>query len=550
MPELKVHDLGKCSYDEALALQERLAAAVRADEAEQAHVVLVEHDPPVITLGRGADESNVLARPKELAARGVQVRRASRGGDVTWHGPGQLVAYPIIRLDLHGRDVHAYLRLLEEAIIRALAKLGVQAARCEGKTGAWVGLDKIAAVGVSVSRWVTSHGLSINVGADLRQFGLIVPCGIVGRGVTSVSRVLGREVEVGEVKGLLVGALAELLGLTGTGAAVCRNVNTGDRRLSGKKRRLGASPLGSPLVRPPGLPSWLTTRLAAGGQAAGVTSTLHDLRLATVCDEAHCPNRHDCFSAGVATFLILGPSCTRTCRFCAVTKAPPSPPDADEPARVAQAAARLKLKHVVVSSVTRDDLPDGGAEHFAATIAAVRAALPGAGVEVLVPDFGGRGVSLDVVLRARPDVLNHNVETVERLYPAVRPAASYRRSLELLALARAGGRQDMLIKSGIMLGLGESAHEIRRTLRDLRRAGCDIVTLGQYLAPSPGHVPVARYVEPAEFERWRAEGLAMGFKAVASGPLVRSSYRAGATTDLARGKRTGEGSVKGRRRVN
>lgn len=251
--------------------------------------------------------------------------------------------------------------------------------------------------------------------------------------------------------------------------------------------------------------------------------------LQTVCRSARCPNRTECFHRGTATFMILGKTCTRNCRFCAVPNGTPAPPRLDEPAAVAQAAASLDLRHVVITSVTRDDLPDGGARHFAKTIAAVRHLSPHAIVEVLVPDFQGDPPAVETVLFARPDVFNHNVETVPRIYPSVRPRASYPRTLSVLSRAccRAGEDETKpLVKSGIMLGLGESDAEVRQVLTDLRDVGVDMLTIGQYLSPSPDHAPVARFVSPQEFTAWESTARHMGFAAVAAGPYVRSSYKA------------------------
>jgi lipoic acid synthetase len=276
-------------------------------------------------------------------------------------------------------------------------------------------------------------------------------------------------------------------------------------------------------------PPWIRKRIPAGDEAARVRRLLADLGLATVCSGAHCPNLAECYARGTATFLILGESCTRSCRFCAIPTADPGSPREDEPEAVAEAAARLGLRHVVVTSVTRDDLADGGAGHFARTIRAVRARLPQVVVEVLTPDFQGSRAALDAVLDARPDIFNHNVETAPRLYPAIRPEADYRRSLEVLAYVKRQAEARGLktwTKSGLMMGLGETPDEVRGVLGDLREAGCDIVTIGQYLSPSAAHAPVARFVEPGEFEAWEAEARAMGFRAVASGPFVRSSYEA------------------------
>jgi lipoic acid synthetase len=272
-------------------------------------------------------------------------------------------------------------------------------------------------------------------------------------------------------------------------------------------------------------PPWLRRRLPSGEDYGKVRRLLDEGGLHTVCQEAQCPNIWECFCKKTATFLILGDVCSRNCRFCAVKKGELSPPDPGEPDRVAEAAAVLGLQYVVVTSVTRDDLPDGGAFQFAQTILALRGRIPAARVEVLIPDFQGDIDALQTVLKAGPDVLNHNIETVPRLYPEVRPQAVYERSLELLGRTTRLAPQ-LAAKSGLMLGLGERAEEIRQTLRDLRGAGCRMLTLGQYLQPTQANLPVARYIEPEEFERWRTEALAMGFDEVASGPFVRSSYHA------------------------
>lgn len=274
----------------------------------------------------------------------------------------------------------------------------------------------------------------------------------------------------------------------------------------------------------PRLPVWFRQPLPSGAAGGRVRRLLGQHRLHTVCESARCPNRAACWHDGAAAFLILGGACTRDCRFCAIPHEPrPAPPDPGEPARLAEAAAALGLRHVVVTSVTRDDLPDGGAAHFAATIRALRARLPGASVEVLIPDFQGDPAALVLVLAEKPDILNHNLETVARLQPFIRPQADYARSLGVLRQAAAAGART---KSGLMLGLGETAGEIRAALRDLRTAGVTLLTLGQYLAPSPAHQPVARFVPPVEFDRWRDEARALGFASVAAAPQVRSSYHA------------------------
>ena len=271
-------------------------------------------------------------------------------------------------------------------------------------------------------------------------------------------------------------------------------------------------------------PDWLKKRVSVSPLTGRVRSLLSELHLATVCEQAHCPNLCECYGRGTATFLILGPNCTRNCRFCAVTSGPPTPVDESEPERVAEASARLGLKHVVVTSVTRDDLPDGGAGQFARTVRAIRQRCQ-AQIEVLTPDFQGDVEAIRTVLAARPDIYNHNVETVPRLMAAIRPQAGYERSLAVLRLAKVHGNS-ILTKSGLMVGLGETANEVVHLLRDLRAVGCDAVTIGQYLAPSGGHVPVREFVPPRQFDVYRREAEALGFRAAAAGPFVRSSYHA------------------------
>ena len=272
-------------------------------------------------------------------------------------------------------------------------------------------------------------------------------------------------------------------------------------------------------------PSWLKRRLPSGPIYGTICQGLEAQGLHTVCQEAKCPNQWECFSRHTATFLILGSRCTRNCGFCAVGHGPLGPPDPEEPQRVARMAQDMGLSYVVVTSVTRDDLPDGGAGLFADTIRALRQAIPEVRVEVLIPDLQGQPAAIATVVAADPDVLNHNLETVPRLYERVRPEADYRRSLDLLQRVRDIAPR-MMTKSGLMLGLGETEMEVRGTLEALRAVDCRMVTLGQYLQPTPDHLPVQRYVPPEEFDHWRDVALQMGFQQAASGPLVRSSYQA------------------------
>jgi len=343
---------------------------------------------------------------------------------------------------------------------------------------------------VSVHDRVTSHGLALNVDLDLTPFRLIVPCGMAERGVTSMRDVLGQPISIEAVEQSLMLAFGRVF-----------------ERLVSPRRTPG---------------SWLIAP-AAQEATAGVEHAVADWNLHTVCQEAGCPNIGECWARGTATFMLLGDVCTRHCRFCSVSSGRPAPPDPQEPNHVAAAAARLALRHVVLTSVTRDDLPDGGASQFALTIQAVRRRLPGVTVEVLIPDFGGSLAALAAVADARPDVFSHNVETVSRLSGGVRSQASYRRSLAVVTWAK---RRGLTTKSGLMVGLGETCGEVIAAMRDLRRAGCDILTIGQYLQPTERQLSVTSYMHPVVFAWYAEVGQSMGFQKVISGPLVRSSYHA------------------------
>ena len=277
-------------------------------------------------------------------------------------------------------------------------------------------------------------------------------------------------------------------------------------------------------------PEWLKVKSFTSENRDSVEKLLAKLSLHTVCEEASCPNLMECFSRKTATFMILGRICTRNCTFCDVSRGCPTGVDETEPMRVAEACRELGLRHVVVTSVTRDDLPDGGAEHFAKTIKAIKALCPNLYIEVLIPDFQGNVDALEIVLEAKPDILNHNLETIQRLYPAVRAMAGYSRSLELLENAKKSA-PSIFTKSGIMVGLGEKQDEVVEVLKHLREVGCDFLTIGQYLAPSKNHHPVVEYVHPDVFEFYRQKALELGFKHVASAPLVRSSYMADKAMD-------------------
>ena len=508
---LEVVELGTLEYARALARQEAALEAVCAGGAEK--LLLVEH-LPVYTIGRGGDDANLRGAPERL---GVPLFRVTRGGDATFHGPGQLVGYPILSLDHDGRDLHRYLRCLENVLIRTLADFGIAGERVAGRTGVWVAGRKIASIGVGVRRWVSYHGVALNVSTDLEYFRAIVPCAITGVEVTSMARELGGTPALREVQTRFVEAFAAVFAVTIVpgGAGQARR----GRSYAGRISR--ADPGVSEARKPP----WLRARAPVGEAYFRTRRILRDLRLTTVCQEALCPNIGECWAHSTATFMLMGETCTRSCGFCAVKHGAPAQLDSLEPARVAAAVAELGLEHVVVTSVNRDDLSDGGAAHFAATAREIKQRVPACAVELLIPDFQGDAQALRIVVDSPVDVLDHNTETVPRLYPTVRPGSKYTRSLELLARAKRM-RANLLVKSGIMAGLGETDDELEQVFADLRAAGCDILTVGQYLRPTREHLPVRRFVTPEQFQTLRKRALAMGFHHVEAGPLVRSSYHA------------------------
>jgi len=517
--------LGRVGYDEALALQRAIHTCSDDD-----YLLLLEH-PHTYTLGTRADPAHVLVDP---ASVGAQLVVTDRGGDVTYHGPGQLVGYPVGALATSPagmRDVVAHVRRIEAALIEVLAGFDIVGVRVEGRSGVWVhrgrghaapgdaqpaAVAKIAAIGVRVARGRTMHGFALNVDCDLTMFDHIVPCGISDAGVTSMAEVLGAAPEMSVVVEAVIRAWTRAACHLAVEAAGVAPVRVDDGEGVGEGRR----------------PGWLKVTADLGPEYRELKRLVHDQGLHTVCEEAGCPNIYECWSQRTATFMILGDRCTRACGFCLVDTRKPSPIDPDEPRRVAEAVAILGLEHAVITSVARDDVADGGAAGFAATIRAVRDGNPHTTIEVLIPDCKGDASALATIFDARPDVLNHNLETVARLQRRARPSAGYARSLAVLARSKAAG---LVTKSGIILGLGEELDEVRMAINDLRAVGVDVLTLGQYLRPSPDHLPVARWVTPAEFDELGAFARGLGFAHVESGPLVRSSYHARAGADAALG---------------
>lgn len=559
--ELHVRWLGRVRYRDALAVQHQLFAG-----SDENHLLLLEH-PHVFTLGARGDTSNVLVDPASIDAEVITV---DRGGDVTYHGPGQLVGYPI--LSVPGRrgggiaDTARYVHDVEQLVIDALDRIGLAGCgRLEDYPGVWVdpagpSPRKIAAIGVRLSRGRSMHGFALNVDPDLAYFDAIVPCGIPDKAVTSL-RQEGLQTTMRDI----TDAIAELAterwgsGAGGSRADVAWRVRPDDLSAfsrgegPGEVPKVGAAqPL--PPAREEAVPVRLLGRLAEAGVGEGMPITerkpewmrvkadmgseyrrlkgvMRELDLVTVCEEAGCPNIFDCWNDGTATFMILGERCTRKCGFCLVDTRKPLAPDSDEPARVAEAVEKMGLDYAVVTMVARDDLSDGGAAVVADTIAAIRDRRPDARVEVLISDMQGDPDDLATVFAARPDVMNHNIETVARLQRAVRPSAGYARSLAVLARAKQAG---LVTKTSIIVGMGETHDEVVATLADLHAVGVDIVTIGQYLRPTTNHLPIDRWWHPDEFAELKRIGEAMGITHVEASPLTRSSYHAKAAESATR----------------
>ena len=540
---LRARWLGAVPYSEALALQESLFA-----NGTEQHLLLLTH-PHVFTYGPSADLSrNLKCDPQEV---GADLLAVNRGGDITYHGPGQLVAYPILNIGGKSNlangpaDSVAHVCKVEQVVIDTLAELGLpNAGRLDGFPGVWLDVDtpnprKICAIGVRVSRGRSMHGLALNVNTDLAYMrDHIIPCGIGDRAVTSLHEE-GIEVDMQTVVDTLVAVASRTWSdgmlerqdvawkhRTEDLAPFSRGMGPGTRAL----HRLGAAGVSESVAISERKPEWLRQKVVHGEEVMSLKRTIGDLGLVTVCEEAGCPNLSECWSQGTATLMVLGERCTRACGFCLVDTRKPELPAVDEPQRVAEAVMRMNLAHVVLTMVARDDLADDGMEHMARCVEAVRAVRPDTRVETLISDCRGSS-SLDVLTAVRPDVLNHNIETVPRLQRAVRPSAGYARSLSVLARSKKAG---LVTKSGIIVGMGETDEEVYGVLADLAGIGVDIVTIGQYLRPTSNHLPVHRWVEPGVFDAYAALGHELGIAHVESSPLTRSSYHAREAAEAAK----------------
>jgi len=539
---LRVRWLGRVPYREALAVQTAVF-----ERGEGQHLLLLEH-PHVFTHGKRANlADNLRCEPAVVGAELVSVKR---GGDITYHGPGQLVGYPVVNVDNRlGASDHVC--NVEGLVIDALAELGLaNAGRLEGFAGVWLDVDhpdpsvqprKICAIGVRLAHGRTMHGFALNVTTDMTYLrDHIVPCGIGDKPVTSLAEE-SVDVSMREVVDVIArlaadrwaGGAIERQDVAWKHAADGRDVSAFSRgegpgeqvklvsdRAAGRLEAAGVTEGLSIETRKP---AWLRPKVALGADVMSLKKTVRDLDLVTVCEDAGCPNLSECWADGTATFMVLGERCTRACGFCLVDTNKPLSPAGDEPARVAEAIDRMGLDHAVLTMVARDDLADGGMAHVAACVEAIRVRRPATQIETLISDAKGDEAALDLLLAVRPDVVNHNVETVARLQRAVRPSAGYARSLGVLARAKAAG---LTTKTGFMVGLGETDDEIEGLLADLADLGVDIVTIGQYLRPTSHHLPIARYAEPAEFDQWKQLGESYGVGHVEASPLTRSSYHA------------------------
>ncbi len=536
---LRIIDCGLADYRDILQQQCELRDKRRYGEIPD--TVLIAEHPPVITLGARQSANKLLTDRSALAQQNIDVVDIRRGGGATAHNPGQLVFYPILNLQELGIGITEYIRKLEDIGIELLEQLGIKAERRKGFPGLWVKNRKIASIGVRVSKFATYHGMAINIQNDLSIFDLFIPCGLDGVEMTSVLK----ETEAGcegsrrrfENKDVFNSETGKFHSMTDMkeklSQLLIKHFSTSNERRK--------------------LPPWLKRPLPTSAEYNSTEATLNSLGINTICHNANCPNRGECWSRGTATVLILGNICTRNCKFCSVTCGKPDPPDPTEPARIADMAERLDAKYLVITSVDRDDLPDGGAGHFRDCINEVRSRCPdvnpvrhsqekkmgisnkeklcqypdmsnGIKFELLTPDFRNcQARAIEILAEALPFVFAHNIETVPSLYQKARAGGNYQRSLNLLKMAKQTYRNTPT-KSSIMLGLGETDAEVEQVLKDLRNAGCDRITIGQYLKPSKDSLEVVEYIPPAKFDWWKQKATDLGFSWVLSAPFARSSY--------------------------
>ena len=535
MRKLNVRWLGNLPYSEALILQKGLKESVSEEYNPYDYLLLLEHNN-VITIGRTGDPNNLLLNSNELQEKGIEFFETDRGGDVTFHGKGQLIGYPIIRLQ-DPKKVIPFVRSLEETIIKTLNSFNIDAFSKDDDTGVWTQKGKIASIGVKVSKWTTYHGFSLNIFDKLEGFDLINPCGNQDEKIAAVHS-FNSEISFDDVVSKITETFSVEFGYEDVGIQMSQFTPNQlkkhkkheidemlDEGVFQKNNNIVPITIKGLLPDEPQRPEWMKVKANLGKDYRDLKNLISEKKLNTVCEEASCPNIYECWSMGTATFMIMGDTCTRACGFCDVNTGKPCDLDDLEPLRVAESVQTMELTHAVITSVNRDDLPDGGSAFFAKTIHEVKRLNPSTSVEVLIPDFKGDRDAIDNIIEASPEVLNHNLETVPRLQREIRTAASYGRSLSLLQYAKDSAFLGKT-KTGLIVGMGEEFEEVIAVLEDLSQINVDIVTIGQYLRPTAKHRPIHRYVDKEEFIQYKSIGESFGIPHIESGPLVRSSYHA------------------------
>ena len=535
MRKLNVRWLGNLPYSEALILQKGLKESVAGEHNPYDYLLLLEHNN-VITIGRTGDTNNLLLDSEELEKKGIEFFETDRGGDITFHGKGQLIGYPIMRLQ-DPKKVIPFVRSLEQTIIKTLDSFDIEAFSKEDDTGVWTSEGKIASIGVKVSKWTTYHGFALNIFDKLEGFDFINPCGNQEEKIASV-HTFNTEISFDDVVNKITETFTAEFGYKDVGIQMSQFTPTQlkkhkkheidemlDKGVFQKNNNLVPITIKGLLPNEPERPEWMKVKANLGKDYRDLKNLISEKKLNTVCEEASCPNISECWSMGTATFMIMGDTCTRACGFCDVNTGKPNDLDDLEPLRVAESVLTMKLTHAVITSVNRDDLPDGGSNFFAQTINEVKRLNPSTSVEVLIPDFKGDKGAIDNIIEASPEVLNHNLETVPRLQREIRTAASYGRSLSLLQYAKESAFLGKT-KTGLIVGMGEEFEEVIAVLEDLSQINVDIVTIGQYLRPTAKHRPIHRYVDKEEFIKYKSIGESFGIPHIESGPLVRSSYHA------------------------
>ena len=533
--KLNVRWLGKLPYSEAYDLQLGLHKAISNNYEDDDYLLLLEHDN-VITSGRSSKVNNLLVSQQILNQMSIDFFETDRGGDITFHGEGQLIGYPIIRLQ-DPKKVVPFVRSIENVLIQSLKELSIDSFTKEHDTGVWTSMGKIASIGIKVSKWTTYHGFSLNIFDKLEGFDLINPCGNEYESVTSIQS-FNDTVSFDEVSKIVSNNFFKLFEYSEVDEQFSQFT---PKQLKSNKEfnidKMVAAGVFKPsskgipitikgvLPNEPKRPEWMKVKANLGNDYRSLKNLLSEKKLNTVCEEASCPNIYECWSMGTATFMIMGDVCTRACGFCDVKTGKPGTLDLGEPKRVAESVKAMQLTHAVITSVNRDDLEDGGSQFFADTIYEVKKLNNKCDVEVLIPDFKGDRLAIDNIIKASPEVINHNLETVPRLQREIRTSASYGRSLSLLHYVKSQGFEGKT-KTGLIVGMGENKEEVASVLKDISKLNVDIVTIGQYLRPTAKHRPIDRYAPEEEFEYYKFIGESFGIPHVESGPLVRSSYHA------------------------